>query len=541
METSKYEQIFAWESDKYFTELDELLETVETDPGDGNLWGAIHGKIHSIKGMATALGYRTVGELAQRIEAWCRKFQQWELVPAPRIIEELFWGLDMLKAIAAAKGAFGDGDTERRYRAVMELFSSPPEASAGSSGPVPPSASVPAAQAGSLDHVRVRYELIDELLGLSQEILALERIFPPVAGKGLPVSVRSWVDRYSSVLKILHFKLLHLSLVSVGDFAEMFSKVIRDQAREHGRMVKFQLEGEDVRADISLLERLREPLIHLIRNAVAHGIEPVDERVAAGKDPAGRLFIKASRNRDWLLITFGDDGRGIDRYAIKENLLRSGLDRETIDGMSEQRMLATICSPDYSSAGTVSDISGRGVGMSVVSRAVEFLGGTLTIASEPFQGTSFTMRLPVALTIIHAVTFTLDRFTLSIPTACVDSMERCDPGSPGLGSYCDLGAVLGLGAAERKAWMIKIRNEQTGEPRSCLSLQLLVAADAVFENKSIVFMPAGEFLAKIGLYSGVGVMEDGTLSIILDVNALISQAGCRPPGDELTWQMFPLR
>jgi two-component system, chemotaxis family, sensor kinase CheA len=524
VDLSKYETIFTRESRKYFCELDTLLAAAEGNPEDRDIWREIQGKVHSIKGMATALGYRTAGDLSCGIENWCREFQQRR--PGPEAVQRLQDGLDVLKGITAAKNAVDKSGLAERFRDVLALFSAPPETTdtTREEDSLPPQSAN--ASVDSINQVRVDYGLIEELVGLSQEILSLEKMLPSNSRKQLPAPARNWVSHYASLLKVLYFKLMNLRLVSVGDFACMFSRLIRDQAIEYGKAVTFEVLGEDIQADIALLDRLREPMVHLIRNAVAHGIEPAEKRVLAGKDPRGLLFLEAVRRRDTLLITLGDDGRGIDRVAVIDYLRRvRGLEPAQIEAMPDRELLSTICCSGYSTVSKPTAIAGQGIGMDVVVRSVESLGGSLFIQSDPGKGARFTIELPVTLSFLYAVTFKLGDFTLSIPTSSVDSVEKlksqpsCEPPC----SYLDLRAVLGVEAVSGPSYLLKFRGGGAAASNGDF-IPVVIDTDSIV-NKTLVMIPAGELLSKAGVFSGVGVGEDGTVSVILDVEALNRRSG----------------
>jgi two-component system, chemotaxis family, sensor kinase CheA len=192
MDLSKYEKIFAQESDKYFREMDELLITVEKNPANRDLWGEIHGKIHSVKGMAAALGYSAISGLSHSMETWCKRFQQGE-TPTARAIQSLFDGLDVLRRLAAAKGVIEDGGPFEKFRSVSASLSSPPEVADIVSNRVGPPAAGQSAFLAPIDQISVKYELIEELIGLSQEILSLEKNLQSEFKKQLPPIAGNWV------------------------------------------------------------------------------------------------------------------------------------------------------------------------------------------------------------------------------------------------------------------------------------------------------------------------------------------------------------
>ncbi len=324
--------------------------------------------------------------------------------------------------------------------------------------------------------------------------------------------------------------------MSVGDFADLFLKAIRDLARQYNKQVRFEVQGGMVQADIALLERLREPFVHLFRNAIAHGIESPDERIKAGKEAEGKIALEARSERDSLLITIGDDGRGIKRSAIVEYLKDNrSMTEEQIARMPQEEFFNTILSPDFSSAPETTDMAGRGIGMNVVAQAIEYLGGCMTIRSQPSKGTEFTLKLPISLSVIYAVTFRIGKYTLSVPTSNVESIDRANSLFPDEGShFYDLRGLLGADNSGRESfYAVRLRYPAQGRGHTrppCHSRcsgaamgndgRIMVIVDSIIGNRSLMVMPIGELLARAKIFAGVGIMENGDISILLDVENL---------------------
>lgn len=524
MDLKKYQKIFTQESEKYLKELDDLLIRVEKDLLNCDLWSEIHGKIHSIKGMASGLSLDEIARLCHNMEDWCKQFQEGGIEASPSAVQLLFHGGELLNLLVARMGDISSFEDSRRYNTLVSLFQKGSEAFATQSLSEKLLSTFPDSSTGVIDYVRVKYSLIEELLGLSQEILLLEKTLPPLSHEQISGGLKNWIDDYTSMLRGLHFRLAQLRLMAVGDFADLYIKTIRNLAKENDKQVKFEVIGGEVQADITLLERLREPLIHIFRNSIAHGIEPSDERIKMGKNAEGKIILEATRERDSLFIKISDDGRGINRPAIIKYLKnKKAMADEQVSGMSQEEFFDSILNPDFSSATETTDMAGRGIGMHVVAQAIEYLGGTMTIRSEPSRGTELMIKLPVTLSVMHAVIFRVGEYTLSIPTSSVTSIDRKKHIPPyKSGSFYDLRVIFGLKKSLGKSLnLLELQrpgrkysqNEEEGE--------MIMIVDSIIGNRPIMVMPVGELLGKTKIFAGVGIMENGDISILLDIETLI--------------------
>jgi two-component system chemotaxis sensor kinase CheA len=523
MDLQKYQKIFSQESDKYLKELDRLLMSVEKDLSNLELWADIHGKIHSIKGMARALSMDKITALGHAMENWCKQFQEGAMNATSDNVQLIFQGGDLLRLLVVRMGDIDSADDQRWYDSLISQLRKGPEATSGEADRKRPLSRTAGSYVEKMDYVRVRYSLIEELLGLSQEIMLLEKSLPPLSLEQISYGLKNWIDDYTSMLKGLHFRLAQLRLVSVADFADIFVKTIRNLGRENNKAVKFEVIGGELEADITLFERLREPFIHIFRNSIAHGIERSEERVALGKDPEGKIVLDANRRGDSLIIKLSDDGRGIDSEAIKRYLKsKKSMSDDQIAQMSREELFDTILSPDFSSSSITSDMAGRGIGMNVVAQAIEYLGGTLTINSEPKKGTEFTIKLPVSLSVIYAITFRIGDYTLSIPTSNVETIDQIESVPSDRDSTYNLKRLLGIQDGEVKlSHVLKVRyiGTKNGSDEK-IKNEIDVIVGDIIGNKPMMVMPVGELLAKVNIFSGVGIMENGDISILLDVENL---------------------
>jgi len=505
MDIDKYRKIFIQEAGKYLHELDTNLLRVEKDLPNRDLWSEIHGRIHSIKGMARALSLDTVSGLCHSMEAWCKEFQMGTIGPTADAVQVMMDSTELLKGLVAETAGGSAHADAREIERITALLSKSPEELAHDTPPD----SHPVSSPARIDRIPVEYSLVEELLARSQEIILLEKTLPPLSHDQISSGLRSWINRYMSMLRGLHFQLAQLRLMPVHDFVSLFDRTIRDLARKYDREVKLELSGGEIQVDIGLMERLREPFIHLLRNAVAHGIEPPDEREREGKNREGKIVLEAERSGDSLVLKVSDDGRGIDQEAVRRYLKETmGMSDQEIGRLSSEQILNAIVRVDYSSAEETTQLAGRGIGMDVIARAVEYLGGSIAIDSEPSKGTRFVIRLPLSLSIVYAIVFRLGPYTLSVPTAHVASIERRQAASsqPEEALY-DLADRLGIHApAVRPTHTIKLRRRP-----------VQFAVDAIIGNMPLMVMPLGELMARTGSFAGVGIMENGDLSILLDM------------------------
>jgi two-component system chemotaxis sensor kinase CheA len=524
MDITKYERIFYQESDKYLKELDDLLLSVEKDLSNRTLWTDIHGKIHSIKGMARALSFDKISELCHLMEEWCLKFQQGKSKCSTSSVQLIFNGSDILRSLVAKSGRIESLEDQKIFNGIIAGFQKSPDETPDNNQENQPLI-LPALKQkiSSIDHVKIRYSHIEELLGMTQEIQLLAKRFPLFSQDKLSAGLKNWVDHYNTLMKTLYFQLTQLRLMSFGDFADLFQKSIRNTAREHNKNIHVEIIGSEIQADITILERLREPLMHIFRNCIAHGIEPPDERLSRNKPAEGRITIEAKSEKENLIIKIRDDGRGINKSLILRHLReKAALTDDQIGNMIEEEIFNTILSPDFSSARETTDLSGRGIGMSVVAQTIDYMGGSLSISSELGKQTEFTIKLPSSLSVIYAIIFTIGKHTIAVPTLNVKSIGRVNNNlKEDEKLYYDIRKHLGISDTEKQLTNFlslkyaKLPAYSGHEPGS---LNMLV--DNIIGNRPLMVMPVGELLSGIKLFSGIGIMENGDICLLLDADNL---------------------
>ena len=279
--------------------------------------------------------------------------------------------------------------------------------------------------------LRINVELLDRLMTLTSE-LTLIRNQSLLAFDQDDDQIRPIVQRLDAVTSSLQETVLRTRMQPIGNLFGKFPRVVRDLARQLGKQVEMTIVGRDVELDKTILEQLSDPLTHLVRNSVDHGIEAPADRVAKGKPATGRITLAAAHEEGQIRIEIRDDGRGIDPQAVRDKALAMRLKTEAeLDRMSPRELFSLILLPGFSTARSVSEVSGRGVGMDVVKTNIELLEGSLTIDSHPGLGTAMILRMPLTLAIIPCLIVTVNGERYAIPQRELEEAICLHPGMKG--------------------------------------------------------------------------------------------------------------
>jgi two-component system chemotaxis sensor kinase CheA len=334
-------------------------------------------------------------------------------------------------------------------------------------------------------------------------------------------------------LRDLREGVMRVRLVRVGEIFDRMPFAVRDLARESGRRVDVRISGQETEIDKYLVERMMDPVLHLVRNAVSHGIEPVAERIAAGKPEAGTLSLNAASIGELVMIEIADDGGGVDVEAVKRRARAIGLDIG--DGELEgEALLDVLCSPGFSTRDTADRAAGRGVGMGVVQAAVRELGGTMTLDTVPGEGTRFLIELPLTLAIADAIIATVGgqafavpqssvREVIAVPESAVRAFERNEifPHRGGVLPLLRLSRLVGLPAQPGRTLHIFV----VGAGSAAVG----VAVDRILtqRQREIVVRPITDPLIRSEGITGATDLGDGRVVLILDLPRLARAGAAR--------------
>ncbi|HET8622455.1 MAG TPA: chemotaxis protein CheA [Gemmatimonadales bacterium] len=375
-------------------------------------------------------------------------------------------------------------------------------------------------------HIRVDLARLDAMMKQVGELTVARNRLVELA-RGADPTLFELSARIARLVSDLQNEVLASRMTPVGEAFERFPRLVRDLARDLGKRIRLDLEGEEIELDRAVLDELVEPLMHLVRNAADHGLETPAAREAAGKPPEGRLLIAASRERRTVAIRVSDDGRGIDRAAVLARAKRDGLADPAADTLSDELLLRVLARPGFSTAQEVTGLSGRGVGVEVALGRVRALGGTLEVRSEPGRGTVWTLRVPLTLAIVRALLAEAGGERYAVPLSFVAETVEFDPQ-----------AVTAI--RQREALVVRERVIPTVHLRDLVAVhtdsrpprrptiilevgerRTALVVDALLGQQDLVIEP---FDAPRGLPAYVGgatILADGAPALILDAAALV--------------------
>jgi two-component system chemotaxis sensor kinase CheA len=389
------------------------------------------------------------------------------------------------------------------------------------------------------ESLRVDAEKIDSVLNLVGEL---------VIGKSMLMQTLAEFDRrftkdpirtkltdalafQARVLNDLQKQVMKIRMVSVDHLFRRFPRLVRDVAKTCDKSVELVVSGQDTDLDKGILDMLAEPLAHLVRNAIAHGIETQDGRVAAGKMPLGTVRLDAYHQGNHVIIEVCDDGAGIHKDRVVEKAIQQNLvTREEAERLSESEIFDLIFAPGFSTADEITSVSGRGVGMDVVKTVVERLKGGVTIESKPGQGTRFLLKVPLTLAIIKALMFRVSGRLYAIPLTSVVEITRAQGSEVHTVDRREvirmrdevlplvrLGRMLeGVHQEQQKLFIVVISQ---GDRKYGLVVDRLVG------EEELVIKALDDQLVATELVSGASILGDGTVVLILNLHAVVSRAG----------------
>lgn len=438
--------------------------------------------------------------------------------------------LDELRA-----GALPEGQLSLWVRApggsdaVQKALTQVPEVELLSVGPPQaPTADAAPAVAQEARSVRVRTELLDDFLELAGELLlATSRLRE--MGKQLPEAHRplleEGVDRLHGLAKEMHGRVMGARMTPVALVTDQLPRTVRDVARRRGREVDLLVLGAEIELDRAILDALGEPLLHVLRNAIDHGIEDAEGRQASQKPPRGQVRVTVRRTRDRVMIEVADDGRGMDVEALRASAVaRGALSAEAAARLPRSDVLFLACLPGVSTARDVSELSGRGVGMDAVKRAVERVGGTLQLESEPGRGTCVTFRLPLTVAVLQLLLVKAGGEVLGLPiTKVLGVLEAQVAESSGAQLLHHDGASLPVHGL---ATLLGFQETTTPRIRPYVVMEadrgpVALAVDVLLGQEEVVLKALSRPLDQLPGLAGVTILGSGRPLFILDVPRLL--------------------
>jgi two-component system chemotaxis sensor kinase CheA len=383
-----------------------------------------------------------------------------------------------------------------------------------------------AVEPGRARHIRVDLRRLDALMDNIGELVTARDRLTKLSRTRADSELDDVSAKLSTLTGTLQAEIVQARMTPVWQVFDRFPRMVRDLARKLGKQVDFEIEGKDIELDRAILDEIGDPLVHLLRNAVDHGIETPEVRERAGKPPRARIVLSALAQRATVGIRVSDDGRGIDRAKILKSAKQVGLAEEDVEVLTDEMLMRVLSRPGFSTARTVTDVSGRGVGIDVVATQLRALGGGLEVRSEHGKGTTFTLRLPVTLAIVRALTAKVGEERYVMPITHVAETLDLEPSA-----VTELEGQDGMTIRDDIIPLVHLRDivDASGEPPQCRPVIVLqigerrsgLVVDALAGQQEIVVKSFDPPQGTLPIFSGATVLGDGEPALILDAGGFL--------------------
>jgi two-component system chemotaxis sensor kinase CheA len=376
-------------------------------------------------------------------------------------------------------------------------------------------------------HVRIDLRRLDSLMNLIGELVITRGRLAQLAGTLQDPALDETVAQASRLVSELQDQIMTSRLVPVWQVFDRFPRLVRDAARALGKQVEFSIEGKEIELDRSMLDEIGDPIVHLLRNAIDHGIETPEVRAAAGKPATGRLSLSAVRDRSSVVIRVSDDGRGINRGKVLSRAKKMGLVEGGKTELSDEELVRLISRPGFSTADRVTDISGRGVGIDAVQTRVRALGGSVEIRSSEGGGTTVSVRLPLTLAIVGALLARVGGETYAVPLTHVNETVKLQGGDlrtvKGKEVYVLREDVLPL---VRLRSLVRHAGDEAPPVEHAIVLEVAdrraaLVVDELVGQQEIVVKQFDGVRDGLAVFGGATILGDGAPALIVDVNSLL--------------------
>lgn len=557
---NEYKEIFLAEALDNVEEVNRLLTILEKSQGDRDSINALFRITHTLKGNAAGMGFAPISEMAHVLEDLFGMMREGTFAFQADLFSTVYKGVDTLSKLVNAIGT-GESVKYKGIKTKIEVLinrarqTSSPEQKQDDAVTIAPIELVTSFDTQDQsdefaddddtdprvtfsDLVQVPVRKLDNLLNLVGElIIEKDRILASRSGR----AASNEYSRLSRISSDLQYSVMDVRLVQVGFLFNKFHRVVRDAASQENKLVRLKLEGTDTEIDRNILQVISDSLIHLIRNAVGHGIETASLRQQSGKPKEGTIILSARNESDSVLIEIIDDGKGLDHEKIKTKAIEKGLiTAEDAARLSTDDINLLIFEPGFSTADQVTAISGRGVGMDVVKQTLDSIGGNIQISSEQGTGTRITLTLPSSMTVKSCLLFELNKEVFAIPLSATESVVSLYKTS--------LHKIAGGLVAHYQNKNIPIvflhdlfGNDSTEKANNLqrsfdaihpeLKLEIVVVTfngrsagfvvDKLLQQKEIVEKPLMRPVDKIKFISGVTILGSGNVCLVLNVATML--------------------
>jgi len=516
-----------------FQAINSALLALEKDHRQTGCVDEIFRVVHTLKSSSAMLEFSHIAELAHMSEDFLARLRENELPVTQEVIDLLFEVGDTLETMVGERvGGKGKGNVDWGSRIeqlkdkVMAQKMETAKRREEEPAPIPDARPMPNIE--KIQTVRVHMDLLDSLFNLAGELIITKNRIDNIVSNTANKELKSALATMDRMISELQENISAARLVPVDEIFQKFPRMVHDLARDAHKEIEFVMEGREIELDKAVLDAISEPLIHMLRNAVDHGIESAKVRQKQNKERCGTIKLAAKRAENHILIEVEDDGGGIDIPHIREIAARKGfVTTEEVESLTDNDVLDLLFTPGFSSAEEVTGVSGRGVGLDVVNTSAKRLGGTVKVATQKGQGSRFTLRLPLTTAVVQTLMVGVGEHVFAVPSDIVLETLEIKPEDikpihndqvlvlrNEVIPFVKLNDMLGIFRHEDQPNMIAViiyRGEQF----------MALGVDTVLDQVENIIKPFDPIAQQFRGFSGGTILGDGSVALLLDIPTLL--------------------
>ncbi len=532
--------------------IDHDLVEIERNPSNREVLARIFRVLHTIKGTSGFLSLPRLGAVAHAAETLLGKFRDDAISVTPAAVSVILNAVDRIKELLAGIAATetepegDDADLIARLEAMAAREQAQKAATATADAGEAPDPEKTNDVAPASKTIRVNVDLIEHLMTMVRELVLTRNQLLEMVRRLQDSEFKVPLQRLSNITGELQEAVMKTRMQPIGIAWKKLPRIVRDLGVELGKKIELEMTGAETELDRQVLELIKDPLTHMVRNAADHGMETPAERRAAGKPESGRIRLSARHEGGHIIIVVADDGRGLDVARIRARALKEGLASEAdLERMSASHIHNFIFVPGFSTAAAVSSISGRGVGLDVVRNNIQEIGGAIDLRSVPGEGTSFTIKIPLTLAIVSTLIVGAGGERFAFPQISVVELVRVRAGAEHRIETIHATPVLRLRnkllplvhLTELLKLDAKASKHQRDDEAFVIVAQVGlrtfgIVVDEVFDTEEIVVKPTASRIRHIAVFSGTTILGDGRVIMILDPNGIAGTIGDTDTDDE---------
>ena len=516
---------FLAESRENMDQMERDLVAWEKKPGQRDLLDRIFRAVHTLKGTCGFLNFGQLESAAHEAESLLAQLREGKIAPSPQVVTVLLQVLDLIRRQLGHIEKTGEEDEKILGSVLSDLKALKDHGETWTEGAAEAAAADEPVVGGAPSDasIRVNVRLLDRLMDTVGELVLVRNQLVQMAAAEERALPGATGQRLNLITSELQQAVMKTRLQPIGTVWERFPRMCRDAAAAGGKKVRMEMSGQQTELDRSIIESIRDPLTHLIRNCLDHGIETVEKRMAAGKKEEGLIRLRAFHEGGQVQIEICDDGDGIRPDVIRDAALRRGIITPAKAlAMNDRETISLIFAPGFSTAQQVTRLSGRGVGLDVVRSNLEAISGSVDVNSKPGEGTTFTIKIPLTLAIVPALLVACAGQRFAIPQVNLLEVLRLTAGQVEMvGAVCVYRLRGKLVPVVRLREVLRLSDDAAPAEENLVILEANgrlfgLVVDSLQDTQEIVVKPLDRMLKALGPYAGATILGDGSISLILD-------------------------